>query len=380
MTKKYPLLTIQNVKYWYRECDPNWSQKDIASKVGCAPNVISYFMITNNIPTRNPSEASLNRFKCPRKLENHREAMSQEEVRNNRSKAMIKAWQKPDAINNLIRASRKNLGFTQFKILQVLYNDSNKSLKDLANNLHSFTRKQLNSTLRRLSTRGFVTRKKNNSSKRKRYFYSITEKGRRIYDDNNNEETIRNLKRRREINKAIALSLTGPRLGNVQAKILSLIELKGPLYSSEIVSELQKKSISSGTTKGSLSRMIKNKFLFRTLKFNKELSNYNKMEFKYSLNSYNGSVHKSYKKLGVIQLTILNALVKSKGCFLRELTTKSNFEGFSKSAIGNALKKLCEDQLINRVKKKDVTLGKNYPMKYFYRINRLGEKTFELIQ
>ena len=89
---------------------------------------------------------------------------------------------------------------------------------------------------------------------------------------------------------------------------------------------------------------------------------------------------KSYKKLGVIQLNILRTLVKSKECFLRELTTKSNFEGFPKSAIGNALKKLCEDQLINRVKKKDVTLGKNDPMKYFYRINRLGEKFFELIQ
>ena len=270
MTKKYPLLTIQNVNYWYWECDPHWSQIDIAKEVGCSKGNISYFMVKHNIPTRDYSDAQINRFKCPKKLENHCETMNQEEVRNSLSEKGQELWRALDYRRRLTKAHQERgknmIGFTQFKVLETFYNNPNKTLVDLMAlpTMSSFTGKKLDAILKRFYIKGFITQKKDfkdKTTKMKPNFYSISEKGRKIYEENSDEDTIKRLRERR--------------LGKIQAKILSLIEKKGSLFYTEIVAELKKDSISNNSIQHSLSLLYKNKFLFRAKKFNKDLKKSN---------------------------------------------------------------------------------------------------------
>ena len=44
MTDKYPLLTVENVKYWYWECDPAYSSGDIAKATGAKQDTVLDFM------------------------------------------------------------------------------------------------------------------------------------------------------------------------------------------------------------------------------------------------------------------------------------------------------------------------------------------------
>lgn len=60
MTDNHPLLTLENVMYWYWYTEPKWSGLDIAKEVGCSLNTVYRFMKANNIPIRNHSEAMKN--------------------------------------------------------------------------------------------------------------------------------------------------------------------------------------------------------------------------------------------------------------------------------------------------------------------------------
>lgn len=374
MTKEYPLITVQNINYWYWFCDPHWSQIDIANEVGCSRGTVSLFMINHNIPRRNFSEAQLNRFTCPHKQEDHQQAMNIPEVRNSISESVQKLWRGSDYRIRLTKAHQERgknmIGFAQFKVLKAIYNNPNKTLADLAvfPTLSSFTEKQLDLILKRIFAKGFITRKKDfkdNKSRIKTYYYSTSEKGKEIYEENSNNDAVKRLRERR--------------LGKVQMKILSLIKEKGSLFFTEIVAELKKDSINNNSVQHSICLLFENKFLFRTKKFNKDIERKNKLEFKYSLHSFGEGIQESYKGLGAIQYSILNLLTNVNGCFYRELKTKDNFKPFYEKAILKALRKLSNDKLINRIKKKDSTPAGDNRTKYFYRITKVGRDTLKQV-
>lgn len=388
MTKEYPLLTKQNIRYWYWGCDPHWSQLDIANEVGCSYSLVSYYMIKEKIPRRDSSKAQFNRFDCPHKLKDFHETMSSQEVRDSISEGLGKAWQEPNSRRNLIKANQERvkeiIGLTQFKVLEVLYKNHNKSLIDLASfpSLSSFTKKQLDGALGRVYKRDFITRNngfRDKKTKIKVFYYSINDLGKKIYEDNNNEEMINKLRKWHKINKNTTSRQVGARLGKVQLKIISLIKKKGPLFFSEIASELKKDSIGHSAIQHSLILLSKNKFLFRRKMYNKNSKINNKLEFKYSLDNSVEGIQESYKGLGSIQLSILSILIKKKGCFFREFKNKEQLKGFSERSIGNALKKLSSDLMIDRIKKKDIAPAGNNHIKDYYRLTKLGERTLEYV-
>ncbi len=63
MIKNHPLLTSNNINYWYWECDPSLSQYDIAREIGCSTSTVSRFMAANGIPTKALSDAIKNAFR-----------------------------------------------------------------------------------------------------------------------------------------------------------------------------------------------------------------------------------------------------------------------------------------------------------------------------
>jgi endo-alpha-1,4-polygalactosaminidase (GH114 family) len=75
MTELYPLLTVQNVQYWYWEHDPQMSGHNIAKEVGCYFQKIYEFMRNHNIPIRNHSEAGNVLFQDPKKYQAYLKAI-----------------------------------------------------------------------------------------------------------------------------------------------------------------------------------------------------------------------------------------------------------------------------------------------------------------
>lgn len=57
LSEKYPLLTVENVQYWYWKCDPKWSGHDIAKVIGCHFQTVYNFMEKHGIPIRDYSNA-----------------------------------------------------------------------------------------------------------------------------------------------------------------------------------------------------------------------------------------------------------------------------------------------------------------------------------
>lgn len=67
MTRNHPLLTIENVVYWYWATNPPWSTLDIADEVGCSESSVHRFMVKNNIPRRDYSDALKNSWNTDEK-------------------------------------------------------------------------------------------------------------------------------------------------------------------------------------------------------------------------------------------------------------------------------------------------------------------------
>jgi len=65
MSEAYPLLTEENVWYWYWGCDPLKSGHDIAKEVGCYFQKVYVFMKNHDIPIRSYSEAGKAMFEDP---------------------------------------------------------------------------------------------------------------------------------------------------------------------------------------------------------------------------------------------------------------------------------------------------------------------------
>lgn len=378
MTKEYPRLTVENIRYWYWECFPHWSQRDIAKEIGCSPSLVSYYMRKKRIPTRNYSEAQINRWNCPHKLKEFKRKMNLDEVKEAISDALQNAWKEPRKRKSLVRANQKRvediIGYTQFLLLKTLSDHPNRylTLRNLSEleHLRSFTKKQLDLALGRLCRRGFVKRKKHfrdYKSKVRVYYYNITKQGERIYKLNKDQETIEEIKKWHRINKNITQNQVGPRMGKLQKKIIFLIKEKGPLFFSEINCELEQHR--SSAVQHSLKLMIEKKKLFRRKKLNWESLSNDILEFKYYLKEPEKDIEDSYVGLGLIQANILILLSDIEKLTYKDFTQSEPLRDFSSGAIENALTSLYNCFLIRRTEKGLDDAGRGF----FYSISEKGK-------
>ena len=185
MTEKYPLLTVESVKYWYWECDPAYSTLDIGKETGAHAKTIQNFMIKHNIPRRNLSEANLNRFKCAHKKKSFIEQMTSPEFKLAQSEKSLAVWEDQSKRKKLGSSLKKyhqtHVGEFQALILFVIRRHTSLFLAELVKLLNK-DRRSLDANLKSLYKRGFVSRQKqlnNNTlnSYTSHYYYSITDIG-----------------------------------------------------------------------------------------------------------------------------------------------------------------------------------------------------------
>jgi len=69
-----------------------------------------------------------------------------------------------------------------------------------------------------------------------------------------------------------------------------------------------------------------------------------------------------------------------KGRFSREIISNKNLSSFSESSINNTLRKLTEDQMLSRIKRKDNKECGTYQIKFFYTISKQGKTLIPLDQ
>ncbi len=124
MTEKYPLLTVESVKYWYWECDPAYSSGDIAKATGANQTTVLDFMEKNGISRRNMSKAGLNRFKCEQKKEDFVKRMNEPEFKQKQSQRAIVNWKKSSNRKEILERLKRNvesmLGNVQVQTLYLL--------------------------------------------------------------------------------------------------------------------------------------------------------------------------------------------------------------------------------------------------------------------
>lgn len=58
MTKNHPLLTEENLRYWYWIQDPKYSLQDISNETGASESTVHRFMVKHNIERRTLRNAS----------------------------------------------------------------------------------------------------------------------------------------------------------------------------------------------------------------------------------------------------------------------------------------------------------------------------------
>ncbi len=126
MTDRYPSLTEANVYYWYWECNSAYSMKDIADKVGCSLGCIQRFMNSRNIPRRSTSEANLNRYKDPEKLDLFLKSMRDPNFKKKQSEIRLKLMADPHikkmTFEALEKAHEMCVGETQKLLMQIIKN------------------------------------------------------------------------------------------------------------------------------------------------------------------------------------------------------------------------------------------------------------------
>ena len=135
MTEKYPLLTVESVKYWYWECDPAYSSGDIAKATGANQNTVLDFMEKNGIPRRTMSEAGLNRFKCEHKKETFVKQRNMPEFKQKQSQHtseyLSNPFKRKEMLSRLQKYIESILGDVQIQILYLLRESEGMFLSDL---------------------------------------------------------------------------------------------------------------------------------------------------------------------------------------------------------------------------------------------------------
>ena len=205
MTELYPLLTIQNVKYWYWEVEPHWSTVDIAKNVGCSTTIVLNFMEKNKIPRRSRANANINRFNCPHKYKAFIKQRQTEGFRTSQSLIAHEVMQEPRVRKNYLQAIKTSnkgiLSKYQKLILFLLVEHKALFITEFLQMIDG-SLETIDSSLRSLYNRGFVDRGREFnpntlSTYKTHYKYSITEEGERLIINklkNNNHEFMKLLK------------------------------------------------------------------------------------------------------------------------------------------------------------------------------------------
>ena len=190
MTDLYPLLTIENVKYWYWEVEPHWSTIDIAKAIGCSDSTVQNFMRAHNISIRSISEANINRFNCPHKYKKFLKQRQSEEFRSQQSDIALEIMKRPNIRSKYLKAIKESktyiLSDYQKVLLFLLNSDDSLFLTDFCK-ITGLDKKDLDRSLQQLFNRQLVSRVKafnNNTLNSYKYHfkYSITQKGIEVLD------------------------------------------------------------------------------------------------------------------------------------------------------------------------------------------------------
>ena len=295
MTELYPLLTVENVKYWYWEVEPHWSTIDIAKAIGCSDSTVQNFMRAHNISIRSISEANINRFNCPHKYEKFLKQRQSEDFRTHQSERILEIRKRPhirSKYSKALRESRLYLLSDYQKILLFLLNSHDSFFLTDFCKIIELGRRKLDNALQGLFNRQLVSRVKafnNNTLNPYKYHfkYSITQKGIDVLDfvllkrSFEYKELLRDIKS--GVNKMYRANpkfLNRVNIGENQLEILKILQKEGPKFLTDLTSifQLPRHSIDS-----SLRRLCSRCFLKREKKVNPNNSKDRKKHFLYSL-------------------------------------------------------------------------------------------------
>lgn len=246
MTVKYPLLTVQNVHYWYWECDPPKSGHDIAKEIGCCFQSVYNFMRAHNIPVRDYSESGKVRFQDPEKYEAMMEIKRDPEYRRKESESNKKLWtsaeKRMQKSEEMKRISEKWLSNYQKVILFLMQNEEKKFLRELTADT-GLDKKDLNRNLRFLCRRGLMKYEKEFDTKlqmnRKCNHYFITQKGITILKYNQKHNTfeydklIERLKNNKKTNPTTK-NRNKSYIGKNQRILLRILNNDEPMFAREL--------------------------------------------------------------------------------------------------------------------------------------------------
>ena len=286
MTDKYPLLTVESVTYWYWDCDPAYSTGDIAKATGTNQSAVLDFMEKNGILRRTMSEACLNRFKCKHKKEAFVRQRNMPEFKQKQSQRTSEYLSDPSKKKEMLSRLQKYvesiLGEVQIQILYLLRKSEGMFLSDLKKIIKKGM-KIIDSSLRKLYDRGFVTRQKQLNtntfnSNSFQYYYSITDEGVALIAAKEKEPKFYSvfdfldsiLLRERSNGKNDSISVY---LGKNQKEILRWFQIRNSLF----LTDLNKPtSLENSVLDKSLKCLFKRGFLSRKKDINPNSSNYPK--------------------------------------------------------------------------------------------------------
>ncbi len=295
MTELYPLLTVENVKYWYWEVEPHWSAIDIAKAVGCHPNTVYNYMKSHNISVRSTSNANINRFNCPHKYDKFLKQRQSEEFRIQQSDIALEIMKRPNIRSKYLRAIKEAktyiLSNYQKILLFLLNSHTSLFLTDFCK-ITELGRRKLDNALQGLFKRQLVSRVKarnsNTSNPYKYHFkYSITQKGIDVLDFVLLRRTFEYKQLLRDIKSGInKMYRPNPKFLNIinigknQLEIMKVLQKEGPKFLTDLTSifQLPKRSIDS-----SLRRLCSRGFLKKEKKVNPSNFRNKTKHFLYSL-------------------------------------------------------------------------------------------------
>lgn len=184
MTYKYPLLTVENVRYWYLECDPQMSGYQIADEVGCCYQTVYNFMRRHNIKIRDYSESGKVRFQDPKKYAAMMAIKKDPEYLRKQSENIRKLWESAEKRkqrrDEMKKISEKWLSDHQKVILSLMQNGEKKFLRGFVDRT-GLSKQNLDRNLRALCRRDLMQLEKEFDPhlrrKNKSNHYFITLKG-----------------------------------------------------------------------------------------------------------------------------------------------------------------------------------------------------------
>lgn len=288
MTDMNPLLTVENVKYWYWECDPAYSTLDIAKVTGTYVKKVQNFMQKHNIPRRSLSEANLNRFKCAHKKKSFIKQMNLPEYKLTQSEKSLAVWKdqsKRKKLGNSIKEYHQtHIGELQALILFVIRRHTSLFLTEMVKLLNK-DKRSLDTNLKSLYKRGFVSRQKQlnhntRNSYASHYYYSLTNKGINLLDQKTKDPKLISLFNSvDDSNLKQNKNSISTYLGKNQKEILRWFQNNNSLF----LTDLKKlTSIEKSILDKSLNGLFKRGFLSRKKEINPNSLNH-LMHFRYRL-------------------------------------------------------------------------------------------------